>query len=81
VAILQQFPLAVFLGLAPRHLGLSRGNVGFGDFEVLLELLWVEPRQEVALFDRRPDINRPLEDLAVDPEADIGLMARLYLAG
>jgi hypothetical protein len=44
-------------------------------------LLRIEPGEEIALFDLRPDIDGPFEDLTVDPKADVGLIARLDLAG
>ncbi len=81
VAVLEELALAIFLALAPRLLGLRGRDLGFGDLEILTVLLRVEPAEEVTLLDRRPDIDRPLEDLAADPEPDIGLVARLYLAG
>ena len=81
VAVLEKLPLPVFLGLAPRHLGIRLCDLGFGDLEVLPVLLRVEPRQKLALLDLRPDIDRPFEDLAVDSKADIGLVAGFYLAG
>ena len=81
VAVLQELALAPFLGLAARHLGLRSRDLGFGDLEFLTVLLRVEPGEEVVLFDLRSDIDRPCEDLAVDPETDIRLVARLDLAG
>ena len=81
VAILQQFALAVFLGLAPRYLGLSLDNLGLGDFKLLSVLLRIKARQELVLLNLGPDIDGPFEDLAVDPKAEIGLVARLDFAG
>src|SRR5215472_133112 len=78
--VLQQFALAVFLGLTTRHLGLCCCNLGFGYFQVLAVLLGVEAGKEIALFYFCPDIDRPFEDLAIDPKADISLVARLDLA-
>ena len=40
-----------------------------------------KPGEKLAVLDLRPDIDRPLQDLAVDPEPDIRLVARLDLAG
>ncbi len=80
-AVLQQLALAVLLRLAPRHLGFGDGDLGFCDFKFLTVLLRVEASEEIALLYLGPDVNRSFEDLAVDPKADIGLIARLDLAG
>jgi hypothetical protein len=48
-------------------------NLGFCDFEVLAVLLRVEPGEEIVFLDLGPHIDGPLEDLAVDPKAEIGL--------
>ena len=77
MAVLYEFALAVFLGLAAGHFGFGCSDIGFGDLEVLAVLLRVEPGEEIALFDLCPDIDRPFEDLAVDAKAEIGLIARL----
>lgn len=61
--------------VAARHLGLGRAQVGFGDLDILAVLLRVEPRQQVTFLDRCSDIDRAGQDLAVDSEADIGLVA------
>ena len=81
MAFLVQFAFAVFLALAARHLRFRGREFGFGDFDILTVLLRVEPGKKIALLYRCPNINRPLEDFAVDPKADIGLVARLDLAG
>jgi hypothetical protein len=81
VAIFQQFALAVFLSLTPRHLGLRFRNFGLRDFEVLPVLLRVEAREKIVLLDLGPDVDGPFEDLAVDPKAEIGLIPGLDLAG
>src|SRR5208283_2597904 len=81
MAILQEFALAEFLCPTAGHLGVRRRDLGLGDLKILAVLLGVEPSEEIPLLDLRSDIDRPLQDLAVDPEANIGLVARLYLAG
>ena len=81
MAVFQEFALAVFLGLAPGHFGFGCRDLGFRDLEVLPVLLRVEPGEEIVLLDLRPDIDGPFEDLAVDPKAEIGLIAGLDLAG
>jgi hypothetical protein len=81
VAIFQKLALAVLLSLAPRHLGFRDGNLGFCDFEVLAVLLRVETGKEIVFLHLCPDIDGPFEDLAVDAKAEIGLVARLDLAG
>jgi hypothetical protein len=80
IAVLQEFALAVFLGLAAGRFGFGCSDLGFRDLEVLMVLLRVEPGEEVALLHLRPDVNLPLSDLAVDLKADVGLIARLDLA-
>jgi hypothetical protein len=49
VAIFQQFALAVFLSLAPCHLGLRFRNFGLRDLEVLPVLQRVEAREKIVL--------------------------------
>jgi hypothetical protein len=81
MAILQQFALPRFLRLAAGHLGVRCGDLGFRDFEVLPILLRIEPGDQITFLHFRTNIDWPLENFAVNPKADIGLVTWLDLSG
>ena len=81
VAVFQQLALPVFLSSAAVHLGFGRRDLRLGHVDALPVLLRVEPGEQLARLDGGSDIDRALQDLAVDAKTDIGLVAGLDLAG
>ena len=82
VAVLQQFPLAVLP--APGCASPRLRAAATSDFATSRSCRYCcgsSRGEQFAFFDLGADIDRPLENLAVDPKADIGLVARLDLAG
>jgi len=82
VAALEELALgAIHWASAPASPRLPRvATSAFATSTSLAVLLRVEPGEENTFLTCGPDIDRPLEDLAVHPEADISLVARLDLA-
>ena len=63
-------------GLGFHQHGFGRHHVGLSRPQAVLEILFVEPREQVALFDGHSDIHRARNQLSADLEPDIALLPR-----
>lgn len=80
-AVLQQNALPIFLPLGADHLGFGRGDRRLCRLHAVARGLVVETGDHIAFLNRRSDIDRPLDNLAVDAKTEVGLGARLDVAG
>jgi hypothetical protein len=64
-----------FIGRSLGEVRGRRGDLRFRACDLKLEVLWIEPCDDVAGMDEVADIDDSLGDLAGDAEAEIGLVA------
>ena len=72
--------VALEVGRGLREIRGRRGELGLGAFDLQLQVLGIEPRDDVAGMHAIADIDDARDDLAGDAEAEIGLVARPHHA-
>ena len=78
--LLEEMQVALVLGLREVVLVLRGGDLLLRRLRLQADVRRVEPRQHLALAHVRAGIDRALDDLAADPEREIGFVARLHFA-
>ena len=77
----QQAGVAIEFGIGETGVGLRRRELGLGCIGIELGILRIEPRQRLAFFHARADINETRNDFPADAKAQVRLVAGAHFTG